>query len=99
MGCATAVVAWWCLARAARWPFKFKKSKNEHSEGGQKRLRWSGQGGFLFVRFRCERTVIGDFRFKPKKAKAKLKYIFSLLTQYKKCDYQVVSAYVNLFIN
>ena len=33
MGCATAVVAWWCLARVARWPFKFKKSKNEHSEG------------------------------------------------------------------
>ena len=44
-------------------PLNLKKSKNEHSEGGQKRqkrqkrLRWSGQGGFLFVRFWCERTV------------------------------------------
>ena len=59
MGCATAVVAWWCLTCVACWPFKFR-SKNEHSEGGQKQhkcLRWSGQGGFLFVRFQCERTV------------------------------------------
>ena len=41
-------------------PLNKKKSKKEHSEGGQKRqkrLRWSGQGGFLFVRFWCERTV------------------------------------------
>ena len=36
MGCATAVVAWWCLARVARWPFKFKKKARTNILKGDK---------------------------------------------------------------
>ena len=60
-----------CVWRAG--PLNKKKSKNEHSEGGQKRqkrLRWSGQGGFLFVRFWCERTV--TVRSHQKRTKRKM---------------------------